>query len=254
MGIDLQKASLWKRASAWLFDTILLGVLAVAMAFLISGLVGYDDYSQAVDDGYAAYEAEYGVTFDISQEEYLALSEDQRLAYDQAYEALIADEAVLYNYNMVLNLSLLIITLGILAAVLVWELAIPLGLKNGQTLGKKIFGLSVMRVDGVMLPPVQLFIRSILGKYTVEIMIPVYLIQMFLLGRLDLLGLVLLAALLLAQMISLIVTRTNSALHDLLAGTVVVDHSSQRIFRSTEDLIEYTKRAHAQEAARQSYF
>lgn len=48
-------------------------------------------------------------------------------------------------------------------------------------------------------------------------------------------------------------TRTNSALHDLLAGTVVVDIGSQMVFRTTEDLIAYQKKVAAERAARQTY-
>lgn len=254
MGAELQKASVWKRVSAWIFDMILLGVLAVGLAFLLSGLLGYDRYSDSLDASYASYEAAYGVTFDISEGEYLAMTEEQRENYDAAYQALIADEEAMHAYNMVINLTMVIITIGILLATLALEFVVPLLFDNGQTLGKKIFGIGVMRTDGVHLPPVQLFIRTVLGKFTVETMLPVYLVQMLLLGSLDLLGLVLLAALLLAQVICLIVTRTNSALHDLLAGTVTVDFMSQRIFRSTAELVEYTKRIHAERAAQQSYF
>ena len=37
---DLQKASMWKRVSAWLFDTILLSIVAVGFAFLLSTILG----------------------------------------------------------------------------------------------------------------------------------------------------------------------------------------------------------------------
>ena len=254
MGAELQKASVWKRISAWIFDVILLGILAVGLAFLLSGVLGYDRYSDSLDAAYASYESAYGITFDISEEEYLAMTDAQRENYDAAYQALIADEEAIHAYNMVINLNMVIITLGILLATLALEFVVPLLFDNGQTLGKKIFGIGVMRTDGVHLPTVQLFIRTVLGKFTVETMLPVYLLQMLLLGSIDLLGLVLLAALLLAQVICLIVTRTNSALHDLLAGTVTVDFMSQRIFSSTAELVEYTKRIHAERAAKQSYF
>lgn len=254
MGAELQKASVWKRASAWIFDVILLGVLAVGLAFLLSGILGYDSYSENLDAAYASYEAAYGITFDISEAEYLAMSEQQRENYDAAYQALIADQEAMRAYNMVINLNLVIITLGILLATLALEFVVPLLFGDGRTLGKKIFGIGVMRTDGVRLPTVQLFIRTVLGKFAVETMLPVYMAQMFLLGTLDLPGLILLAALLLAQVICLIATRTNSALHDLLAGTVTVDFSSQRIFSSTAELIEYTKRIHAERAEKQSYF
>ena len=57
-------------------------------------------------------------------------------------------------------------------------LFVPLKLGNGQTIGKKVFGIGVMRVDGVQLTTIQLFIRTILGKFTLETMIPVYIVLM----------------------------------------------------------------------------
>ena len=69
MSYDLQKASMWKRIAAWMFDIILLSVLVVGFGYLLSNLLGYDAYSVALDDAYARYETEYNVVFDISQEE-----------------------------------------------------------------------------------------------------------------------------------------------------------------------------------------
>ena len=62
-----------------------------------------------------------------------------------------------------------------------------------------------------------------------------------------------LAILLIAQIICLIATRTNSLLHDVLAGTVAVDMASQRIFESREALIEHTKKLHAQQANKPTF-
>ena len=42
--------------------------------------------------------------------------------------------------------------------------------------------------------------------------------------------------------------------NDILANTIAVDYASQRIFDSTEDLIEYKKKIHAEEAAKREYF
>ena len=63
----------------------------------------------------------------------------------------------------------------------------------------------------------------------------------------------LLFAILIAQVLCLIISRDNCAIHDLIAGTVVVDISSQMIFRTTEDLIAYKKKIAAEQAARQVY-
>ena len=84
-------------------------------------------------------------------------------------------------------------------------------------------------------------------------MIPVCILLMIFWGVMGVSGTMILLALLAGQAICLIVTRNNAALHDLLAGTVVVDMASQTIFRSTEDLIAYQKRIAAERAARQPY-
>ena len=250
---DLQRASMWKRISAWLFDGILLGIAAVGIAFLLSLALNFDGHNTALEEAYAHYEAQFGITFDIAQEEYLAMSRADRQNYDTAYQALIADEAAMYSYNMVLNLTLIITTLGTLLAYLMLEFLVPLLLGNGQTLGKKIFSLAVVRTDLVGITPVQLFIRTVLGKFTVETMVPVYVIIMLMFNTVGLEGTLLLFALLVAQLLLLALNRNRAVIHDLLAGTVTVDFASQIIFRTTEDLIRYKNKLHAEEAARKDY-
>ena len=49
MMYDLQKANVFKRASAFLFDVILLSVAAVGFAFIISAITGYDVQSRRLD-------------------------------------------------------------------------------------------------------------------------------------------------------------------------------------------------------------
>lgn len=253
MALDLQKASIWKRASAYLFDLIVLGIVVVGIAFLLSGVLGYDRYSRTLDEAYDTYETRYGITFELTQEEFNAMPEEQRARYDEAYQALIADEEAMYAYNMVINLALVILTISILIAYAGLEYVVPLLLKNGQTLGKKIFGLCVMRTDCVRVTGLQLFVRSILGKYTIETMAPVLILVMLYFGTVGLTGTLVLGLILLLQIIALCATRNNCAIHDLLAGTVVVDFHSQRIFDSTEELVEYKKLLAAERAARQSY-
>ena len=252
MDYSLQKASIWKRAAAWLLDAILVCILATGFGFLLSSLLDYDSYNRTLNDGYSHYEELYGVSFEISYEEHEALSSDARQNWDNAYNALIGDEDVMYAYSMVINLTMIIVTIGILLGVLVLEFAVPLFLGNGQTLGKKMFGICLMRTDGVKINSLQLLTRTLLGKYTVETMIPVFSVLMLYLRGAGI-GIVILGALAIAQLVCLCVTRTNSALHDLMAGTVAVDKLSQQIFESKTQLIEHQKKLAAEKAARQTY-
>lgn len=253
MVTDLQKASLWKRMSAGLFDAILIVMLAVGMATLLSWVCGYDAHKQSYDDICARYEAQYDVTFRITQEQYDGFSEAQRQAYDTAYDALIADQEVIHLYNLLTNLRLLVLTFGILLAVIGLELVVPLLFKNGQTLGKKIFGVALMRADGVKVNTFQMFVRTVLGKFTLEIMIPVYVIMMILSDSIGVIALAILGGLLVGELLSLVLSRTGSLIHDTIAATVAVDMASQRIFETPEERVEYVKRLHAEEASRQEY-
>ena len=253
MSVDLQKAGLWKRIAAWLLDIILLGVLAVGFGFGMSAVTGYDGYSQTLEATYDKYEKEYGVSFDIDQKTYESMSAQEKAVFDEAYQAFSNDEQAIKAYNMLISLSLLIVTVGILLATVALEFVVPMLLGNGATVGKKVFSLGLIRTDGVKINAMQLFVRALLGKFTIETMIPLYLLMMMFWGAMGITGTIVIGGLGIAQMLIYAFTRTNSFLHDLLAGTAVVDISSQRIFASKEELIEYTKRIHAERAARQDY-
>ncbi len=253
MSVELQKASLSKRIAAALLDFMVLVIIVTGAATLLANVFGYGVQVTAMEAREKHFEAEYGIVFRITEEEYNKYTEAQRKNYDDAYQALISDEEFLYAYNMQVNLTLLITTFSILIGVLIVDFIIPLWLKNGQTMGKKIFSLALVRVDGVQITKLQLFIRAILGKFTVETMIPVYIFIMIFFNTANIVSLALLLVLLLGQIISMIASKTNAAIHDLLAGTAVIDMPSQKIFQSKEDLLEYTKKIHAERANRSDY-
>ena len=126
--------------------------------------------------------------------------------------------------------------------------------KNGQTLGKKVFGVAVMRVDGVKINGPILFTRAILGKYVVETMLPILFLLMIIFNITSgIVGLIAIAAVLITNLVMIIVSKSNIAIHDLLSSTVAVDMASQLIFESPEALIEYKQRIHAQEVEKSQY-
>ena len=250
---DLQKAGMWKRISAFLFDNILLLVAIVGIAALLSTMLGYDKHSNTLNAAYEKYETQYGITFNTTEEQYNAMTEAEKANYDAAYEALTADEEAMYAYSMMVNLMLVILSGAILLAMFIFEFAVPMLFGNGQTLGKKIFGIAIMRTDGVKVSGPLMFIRTILGKFTVETMIPVIILFMMFLGTIGIIGPFIIMVLLALQCIMLVMSKSGRLIHDYLAKTVAVDMSSQMIFRTTEDLIAYKKRLAAEQAARQVY-
>ena len=87
----------------------------------------------------------------------------------------------------------------------------------------------------------------------IETMIPILLLFLIFFGGLGFVGLAVLAALLVLQVGLVAGTRNNSAIHDLLAQTVVVDMASQMIFDSEQELLAYREQMQAERAARDPY-
>ena len=253
MKIDLQKASILKRISACTFDTILLACVVMVIAMALSSILKYDDYNRQMDAAYEEYGQMYDINVSMSLEEFENLSPEDMERYAQALEAINADDAVVRIYSMVVNLTLIIASVSVLVGFLLLELLIPLWFGNGQTMGKKIFGIALMRTDGVKVTPFMMCVRTILGKYTLETMIPVLIVIMLLFQLVGVAGTLVIALILVVQIIVLIVTPTNSAIHDLFACTVAVDMASQRMFESPEALLEYKKRVSAEAANRADY-
>lgn len=243
---DFQKADMWKRISAWLFDMIITVIVIVGAALLLSAVLNYDAYSTDLQAIEAQYEQKHNLSFDISSDEYDAMNEEEQKRFDDAYASFAHDKEAVRLYGLLLNLTLIIVTFSVLLGYLLLEFLVPLLLGNGQTLGKKIFGIGVMREDGVKLSPLLLFVRTVLGKYTVETMIPVMIAIMFVFGTMGTVGLIVLIGLLGVQVVLVCATRARTPIHDKLAHTVTVDMASQRIFESPEELLAYKQKLHAE--------
>ena len=250
---DVQKANLWKRISAFMFDAILVITVAVGIAYLLSTVLNYDGTIEQRDKLRQEYEVKHGVVFDMSAEDYEKLTEEERQKINDAYAEFASDDVVNQLDIKIVNITLIVIVFSALIPIIIFEFVIPLCFQHGRTLGKKIFGTGVMRVDGVRISVFQLFVRSILGKFTLETMIPVFLILLILFDVMPLACLVGLMVLGMLQVALILFTQLKTPIHDMIAGTVVVDYASQMIFDSPEALLEYKERVHAEAAEKAEY-
>lgn len=254
---DLQKASLGKRIIAAIFDGILLSTLAVGLAVVLSFCLGYDAYYEDYNAIIDRYEQQYGIDLQITTEAYESMTAGEQADYMEiwnAVDAALRQDAEYTRLNMLLlNMRTLMLTFSLLAAVLVIEFFVPLLFGNGQTLGKKIFGIGLMHVEGIRVTGIQMFIRAVLGKFTLELMLPLYILLLIFSGGIGIVGPAILVVLLVVQIICLIITRTNAPIHDIFASTVAIDFASQRIFEDREDRDNYIKAIHAERAARADY-
>ncbi len=284
--LDLQKATLSNRISAFLFDAILMFIAVIGFGMIFSNVVGYDEaFEKHNDMGYAIYE-ECGLE---NPRENVKVFKDLVAKYDEFltwkelkgahasyYECTIDAEKSHVNFNeeqkaefakiekmiepvnvaakkmadskeyidqleRVYALSVYNVAISAFLGFLLLEFLIPLLLGNGQTLGKKIFGIAVIKINGVKISTFQLFVRSLLVKYTLETMVPGLLAFMILYNvfGLGLVGTAIILGLLISQVILYIKTETNSLIHDIVAVTVCVDIHSQMIFNTEDELIAY---------------
>ncbi len=79
-------------------------------------------------------------------------------------------------------------------------------------------------------------------------MIPILVIMLIFWAGIGIVGFAVLALIAVLEVVMLCVTKNNSAIHDLLAGTVTVDLASQMIFENVKERDEYKKKADAEAA------
>lgn len=267
---ELKRIGIVKRASAWLLDAILLAVLTTGFLFVISLICDYKGSEKLATEYYRQWEdfrdeyipsvaAHYGYVYEEKEDGSIVITKDGepaeledvvkdltgsegkdeavKEAYD-AYLALPPADKVNAQYKLVYTKLFMMVSLSILFGYLILEFILPIIFKNGQTVGKKVFGICLVRSDCVKVTTLALFARTLLGKFAIETMFPVLLVFLFLFGGLGLLAIILFAAILLLNVILFFATKNRTPIHDILAGTVAADAKLQVIYRSAEELNE----------------
>ena len=269
---ELRKIGIIKRASAWLLDLILLAVLATGFIWIVSLICKFDHHwvlanqylheYEEFEDTYIGKIASAYDSFNVEEHEDgtytvttkdgnpaspsdvintlindTSRSEEMQAIYD-VYQSLTPPGKVNAQWRYVASLLFMMISIGIMLSYLVLEFILPIILKNGQTVGKKVFGIALVHPDCVKIKNVALFARTFLGKFAIETMFPVLLAFLFFFGGLGWIALALLAALLVLNAVLFFARKNRTPIHDVLANTVAVDMRLQMIYDSVEELNE----------------
>jgi uncharacterized RDD family membrane protein YckC len=238
---DVVVAKTFPRIGAYLLDGIIIFLLFVAFYNYIMYPIAKQLWSvDVLEQQYVSHMKDFGIivelpdtttedpndTYDYNlygisnSDQYAELFPDATMTYDEflvdlnnkaalfyADEEASGVETLLSVYNLVQ------IAISFLISQLLVFYILPLILKNGQTPGKKMMHLGLATPEGLIIRNWQLFARFLIGIYAVETILSIATYMMF--------GLPLLPLLISAIMVLL--TRRHVALHDLIAGTVVVD-------------------------------
>lgn len=114
---------------------------------------------------------------------------------------------------------------------LIFFLILPLCLKDGQTIGKLAFGLSVVKIDGFRVGFKEKIIHQLF----------VALLGLFILLPWSTIGILLYFLLAAVDYMVLVMSKTHQSLHDRLAKTMVISKKESLVFDNEEAMAEYAK-------------
>ena len=147
-------------------------------------------------------------------------------AYKKAIDILYGQQ-FFKNWNNTLELTSSLITLGSrLFMVLIMFVLLPILLKDGKTLGKLLLKVSLMNKNDESIKKWQVPLRALF-----YILIPV--IMFFVTNAYINIGIIL--VLLIASIAVMALSKKKTALHDLVAGTIVVDDYYKKKLKEQEE-------------------
>lgn len=234
-----RNASLVKRAASFLLDVILLMIAFVGFLFLFSAVFNYDEINNALDKIYL----DYGVMIPNESTEGYKFCNIEEESCLQAMQLL--DKEPTFQQLFIQRQRILIImpVLSILLALLIFSFIIPLILKNGQTIGKKLFQIGYVSKSEVRIRPIQLFIKFLFGEFIINGVMCILGLYYIFWGN-GFVGIFLIFAVLIGNVVCFGLTKNKTFLADGLANMFPIDMQEQMLF----DTIEELQKARAEEA------
>ena len=145
-----------------------------------------------------------------------------------------------FMYNLIVNYMAEVdktntwqVTYPALASIIItwiiFYLIIPLALKNGKTLGKLMFKAAVVNNLGYQVTPWQMCLRSLFPL--------VFIIASYLLGMITSMFLfyVLMLVVVIVSYSTTVFTKKHKAIHDYIAGTMVIDSEKSTWFKNAQE-------------------
>lgn len=226
-------AKLTNRLAAFLIDAIILVILMTGLLYLISLVFDFDSHYQIMIQ-------------EQIKEGYLILNEETEKYetilptasnYEQVCEN-VSNNALLMENLFFVNSFSINAPLAALAIVLfITEFVIPLFLRNGQTIGMKCFHVALLSTTNIKINPIQLFARCLLGKIAILGVVPLLaILYIFLNISGGLFGTLIVIIVFGVQLICLLKTKNKTGIQDLIANVYPVDSTETIFYKTTKEL------------------
>ena len=168
------------------------------------------------------YNPDLGKVVDLTDTDFLVAYQN---IYITAYTVLAVQDFYISTSNTLYFYYSLGFASSIMLAGLITYVIIPYFIKNGQSVGKKIFKLGLANYDGYKMNNYQLLLRFVPAFIVIaSFLIPIW--------STVFMALIIPIAVLLISFALMMASPKRAALHDFAARTIVIDYESSTIFKN----------------------
>lgn len=226
------------RLAAFLIDAIVFVILFTGVLYLISLIMDFDAH-------YALLQEEYKkvgyLIFNEEKEKWEFLTSTAP-NYEEVTKLVTENKVIMEELFFVNSFSVKSPLIAIAIVLLVVEFIIPLILRNGQTIGMKVFSIGLISNTGIAISPIQLFARCFIGKMAVLGIIPALgILYIFLNYSGGLLGSLIVLVIYGINLFLLIRSKNNTGIQDLIANVIPVDAKETIFYRTMKEFNEANK-------------
>ena len=234
---SLNLAPMGKRLAAWLLDFILTITLAVGFMLFTSVILNYDKEVEKLNEYYDIHNV-YRTDENGNKNFCEANPNDEYDSCNVAWAKFAEDEAAVAQYNKVNEYTIAILSSGLVLSIMSMYFVVPLCLKHGRTVGKKVMGISLISYEEIKVSHKQMFIRALMGNFLVLSMIPVLLFFTAMISGGGFLYSFIAFAIEFANIVATISSKKKQNFPDMIAKTIAVDTATQIICDTKEQLSE----------------
>ena len=234
----INKPKIVNRLAAFLIDAVLFVILFTGVLYLASLIFDFDTH-------YAILQEEYKkvgyliLNTETNKYEFLSLPAPN---FNEITKLVTENKIIMEKLFFVNSFSVKAPLAATAIVLFITEFIVPLFLRNGQTLGMKIFGVGLLSTNGLAINPIQLFARCLIGKIAVLGIIPVLgILYIFLNYSGGLLGSLMVLIVYGVNLVLLIKSKNNTGIQDLIANVIPVDAKETIFYKTQKDFDEDNK-------------
>ena len=229
-----KKAKRIKRLAAFMIDVICIIIVFTGVLYLAATISNYANMSAELEQLYI----DLGVKIPGEKEGQYVFCEIGNKECEDALKTLYGMDEFYVLFDGVQNFLIYGPIGSLFVSLLIFELIVPLILKNGQTIGMKLFNVGLISKNDIRVKPLQIFVRFLFGKFIINGIVPLLgILYIFVSDGAGITGAMLLLLFLIANLACYGVGKNYTFVPDTLSGVYPIDMQEQIFFDSEAQLM-----------------